>query len=124
MTNYVPEPLPEGGKGHCFGDSGGPLMVSKSNGSIYFAGVVTWAIGCGHPGSPDMYTRVPAYATAIEDVISGKSARLKGKPVNTAVLGESGEASAQGGGGALGLNVSFFFAMAIFIRRYLLLGRR
>ena len=97
--------LPEGGKGHCFGDSGGPLMVPKGNGSVYFAGVVTWAIGCGHPDLPDMYTRVPAYANAIEDVIRGESARLTGDPVNTAVLGdadEANEAPTQEGGGALG----------------------
>jgi len=112
--------LPEGGKGHCFGDSGGPLMVPKGNGSVYFAGVVTWAIGCGYPDLPDMYTRVPAYANAIEDVISGKSAKLTGDAVNTAVLGdadETNEAPAKGGGGALGFGG--WIVMAMLRRRHL-----
>ena len=40
-----------------------------------------------------MYTRVPAYARAIDDVIKGRSTQLKRVPDagGTAVLGDSGE---------------------------------
>jgi len=108
----------DGGKGACFGDSGGPLAVAKNNGSIYLAGITSGGIGCAHPDTPDVYTRVSAYARAIDDVISGKSIELKGKPVDeeTAVLGESGE---QGGGGGGAFNSGWWVLFIMLYRRRL-----
>ena len=108
--------IPEGGKGACFGDSGGPLAVVKGNGKVYLAGVTSAGLGCAYPNSPDIYTRVPAYTRAIDDVISGESEQLKGDPVDddTAILGDSGQ---QGGGGGGAFN-SGWWIILVMLRRY------
>ena len=72
----------EGGKDTCYGDSGGPLVVIKNKRPV-LAGIVHGGIGCAHPGVPGFYTRVPAYAKAIDDLISGKSTRFNSNPVDT-----------------------------------------
>ncbi|MCK5923668.1 MAG: trypsin-like serine protease, partial [Methylococcales bacterium] len=74
--------LPDGGKGDCHGDSGGPLVVIKNKRPV-LAGIVSAGIGCAHPETPGFHTRVPAYAKAINDVVSGKSTRLSSNPVDT-----------------------------------------
>jgi trypsin len=45
-----------GGKGICFGDSGGPAAV---NGVV--VGIASWARGCGEAGSPSVFTSVAHY---------------------------------------------------------------
>ena len=40
----------------CFGDSGGPLFVSRGNEFVQ-AGVVSFGFGCARPGLPAVYTR-------------------------------------------------------------------
>jgi secreted trypsin-like serine protease len=74
--------LPAGGKGDCHGDSGGPLVVIKNKRPV-LAGIVSAGFGCAHPRIPSILTRVPAYAEAIGDVISGRSSRLNTNPVDT-----------------------------------------
>jgi secreted trypsin-like serine protease len=98
-------------KGTCQGDSGGPIMAAKSNGLIYLAGVTSWGYGCAYYPTPGVYTRVPAYTRAIDDVIKGRSTELKGAPESggTAVLGDSGKQS--GGGGAFNIGWWVFLAM-------------
>ncbi|XP_044733189.1 trypsin-6-like [Chrysoperla carnea] len=48
---------PEGGKGQCNADSGGPLFV---NGKV--VGIVSWSVKpCGIKGFPGVFTRVASY---------------------------------------------------------------
>ncbi|XP_046736395.1 trypsin-1-like isoform X1 [Diprion similis] len=53
--------VPDGGKGSCHGDSGGPLTV---NGEL--TGLVSWANGCAREGYPTVYTRVSEFLDWIE----------------------------------------------------------
>lgn len=64
-----------------------------------------------------MYTRVPAYVRAIDDVIKGRSTELKGVPDagGTAVLGDSAEQV--GGGGSGAFNGGWWVLLAMLRRR-------
>lgn len=50
--------LPEGGKDHCHGDSGGPLQVlaGRRGNQYYLAGIVSFAMGCALAEFPGVYT--------------------------------------------------------------------
>ncbi|PSN49710.1 hypothetical protein C0J52_16336 [Blattella germanica] len=51
-----------GGKGHCGGDSGGPLIVNG-----YQAGIVSWSVKpCASPPYPGVYTEVAHYVNWIK----------------------------------------------------------
>ncbi|XP_048515153.1 trypsin-1-like [Athalia rosae] len=54
--------LPEGGKGSCHSDSGGPMTV---NGVV--TGIVSWGAGCGQKGYPDVLLRVSKYLDWIKN---------------------------------------------------------
>lgn len=107
--------VPQGEIGGCKGDSGGPIVLQKGDGTFSLAGLVSQGIdGCAQPGIPEIHTRVPAYAQAIDDVISGKTNEFKGEPIEgTAVLEESG--SKGGGGGAINL---FLGVILILVRTW------
>lgn len=49
-------------KGHCNGDSGGPLTI---NGKLH--GIVSWSMDCADILYPSVYTRVTSYLDWIED---------------------------------------------------------
>ncbi len=50
----------DGSGDSCYGDSGGPLFVSRNNEFIQ-AGIVSFGEACGLPGVPGVYTRVSSY---------------------------------------------------------------
>lgn len=52
--------LPEGGRGTCVGDNGGPLVFNGVQ-----VGVVSWGRGCGRPNFPTVFARVPSFITWI-----------------------------------------------------------
>ncbi|XP_023953001.2 chymotrypsin-2-like [Bicyclus anynana] len=53
------------GRGTCNGDSGSPLVRSDRNQQI---GIVSWGIPCAR-GAPDMFVRVSAYRTWIQNAM-------------------------------------------------------
>lgn len=77
-VNVVPSQLCAGGvdgKDACSGDSGGPLMRKIESSDTpqaqwFLEGIVSWGSGCGKPGYPAIYTRVPSYIKWILDTIS------------------------------------------------------
>ena len=52
--------LPEGGKGACYGDSGGPMAAQTSDGRWVQIGIVSWGVDCAAPGLPGVYSNVAA----------------------------------------------------------------
>ena len=56
-------------KGHCKGDSGGPLIIKGENGtSDIQVGVVSWGGQCADPDFPGVKARVSVYADFIQSV--------------------------------------------------------
>lgn len=49
---------PEGGVDSCYGDSGGPLLVSAPDGGVRLAGDTSRGEGCAQKGKPGIYGRV------------------------------------------------------------------
>lgn len=60
--NMICAGAPEGGKGPCGGDSGGPLAVRGE-----LAGIVSWGPGCGEAIFPGVYTSVATVRSFITD---------------------------------------------------------
>ncbi|XP_071402050.1 serine protease 27-like [Centroberyx affinis] len=67
--NMICAGRPQGGKGSCYGDSGGP-MVSKQDSRWIQSGVVSSSTDCALPDTPGVYTRVSQYQTWIESHIT------------------------------------------------------
>eukprot|EP01054_Gregarina_sp_Poly1_P006715 Gregarina_sp_Poly_1__6714@NODE_3611_length_978_cov_21_725576_g2297_i0_p1_GENE_NODE_3611_length_978_cov_21_725576_g2297_i0NODE_3611_length_978_cov_21_725576_g2297_i0_p1_ORF_typecomplete_len259_score14_28Trypsin/PF00089_26/1_6e66Trypsin_2/PF13365_6/9_9e09DUF316/PF03761_15/7_4e05Peptidase_S7/PF00949_21/0_057DUF1986/PF09342_11/0_042Peptidase_S55/PF05580_12/0_056_NODE_3611_length_978_cov_21_725576_g2297_i019795 len=63
-SGHICADVPEGNKGSCNGDSGGPLFV---DGEV--VGLVSWAAGCARQGYPTVYTRVAEYIDWISQQI-------------------------------------------------------
>ena len=64
------------GKGFCYGDSGGPLILDNGNSDPVLVGVTSWSAGCANPDYPGVYARVSHFADWINKQI--KCARKKG----------------------------------------------
>jgi len=58
-----------GGKDSCYGDSGGPLMVSDGGDGWLQAGIVSWGEGCALMGSYGVYTNVPQFLDWIQSYL-------------------------------------------------------
>jgi uncharacterized repeat protein (TIGR01451 family) len=62
--------LYKGGRGACFGDSGGPLMVQDPTTNNWnLAGLVSWGYGCALPGLPGVYTRVSQFTSWVTETM-------------------------------------------------------
>ncbi|CAG5095833.1 Oidioi.mRNA.OKI2018_I69.XSR.g14359.t1.cds [Oikopleura dioica] len=59
----------EGGVDACNGDSGGPLMCQREDGSFYLPGIISWGYECAEVDSPGVYTRTSNYLSWIHDTI-------------------------------------------------------
>lgn len=78
--------LPEGGKGQCSGDSGGPLILTGSDTQV---GIVSWSIKpCARPPFPGVFTEVSAYVDWIVETV-GSSSTLSSLWVGQLVVGRS-----------------------------------
>ncbi|KAH8357936.1 hypothetical protein KR200_001375 [Drosophila serrata] len=66
--------LPEGGKGQCSGDSGGPLILTDNNGGSTQIGIVSWSKKpCARPPYPGVFTEVSAYVDWIVETVGSSS---------------------------------------------------
>jgi trypsin len=55
------------GKDSCFGDSGGPIVISGGNpAEDVVVGITSWGYGCALSNFPGVYTRVSSYADWIQ----------------------------------------------------------
>lgn len=56
------------GEGTCFGDSGGPILIHR-DGNDYVAGITSFGSGCAQAGFYDVYSRVPAFLSQINEAL-------------------------------------------------------
>ncbi|XP_077563968.1 transmembrane protease serine 9-like [Haemaphysalis longicornis] len=61
----------EGGRGSCYGDSGGPFQCKRADGTWALAGLVSFGSGCAHRDYPDVYTRVTEYLDWVHQTTGG-----------------------------------------------------
>ena len=54
----------------CFGDSGSPVVVRRDDNKYSLVGIVSWVIGCGEYGNPDVHTNVSSYIPFISAAIA------------------------------------------------------
>ncbi|XP_040066288.1 trypsin-like [Ixodes scapularis] len=60
----------EGGRGSCYGDSGGPFQCKRKDGNWALAGLVSFGSGCAHRDYPDVYTRVTEFLSWISTTMN------------------------------------------------------
>jgi hypothetical protein len=60
----------QGGKGPCFGDSGGPMVSYDEDAGLWRQlGIISFGSGCAGPHAPGVYMRVSRFADWIEEVL-------------------------------------------------------
>uniref|UniRef100_U5EPX0 Phenoloxidase-activating factor 2 n=1 Tax=Corethrella appendiculata TaxID=1370023 RepID=U5EPX0_9DIPT len=63
----------------CSGDGGGPLLCPIPGGrhQYYFAGIVSWGIGCGNAGIPGVYVNVAQFTNWIDQKLRNRNVDSK-----------------------------------------------
>ncbi|XP_053661709.1 mucin-5AC [Anopheles marshallii] len=59
----------KGGYDSCEGDSGGPMVIQRSDKRFLLAGVISWGIGCAEPNQPGVYTRISEFRDWINQIL-------------------------------------------------------
>lgn len=59
----------DGGVDACNGDSGGPLMCQREDGSIFLPGIISWGYQCAEKDTPGVYTKTAHYLDWIHDTM-------------------------------------------------------
>jgi secreted trypsin-like serine protease len=79
-----------GGKGTCYADSGGPLMIFNSNNNRWeLAGVTSWGYDCYEADFPSVFVRVSEVSNWIYSNI-GSGFSISGKVTNSQGVGITG----------------------------------
>lgn len=68
-NTFICAGFPTGGKDSCEGDSGGPLMMQRSDGHWKLIGTVSHGIRCAEPNLPGVYMKTAAYINWINNII-------------------------------------------------------
>lgn len=66
LSTMICAGVPEGGRGPCEGDAGGPLFTTQKPASLI--GIASWSYRCGQVGYPTVFTEVSHYVDWINDV--------------------------------------------------------
>lgn len=67
--NMICAGIPEGGRGVCDGDNGGPLVVRRGENGWQQVGITSWGYGCAEPHAPAVFSRVPRFLDWINQEI-------------------------------------------------------
>uniref|UniRef100_A0A1S4GZU9 Peptidase S1 domain-containing protein n=2 Tax=Anopheles gambiae TaxID=7165 RepID=A0A1S4GZU9_ANOGA len=59
----------KGGYDSCEGDSGGPMVIQRTDKRFLLAGVISWGIGCAEPNQPGVYTRISEFRDWINQIL-------------------------------------------------------
>ncbi len=97
------------GQGSCFGDSGGPIVVSREGREV-LVGMTSWGLGCAQAGLYDVFARVSSDLDRIQRLTSITPYRQSGDnggngSGGSAKAGGSSQGGGDSGGGSLGLTL-------------------